>query len=919
MAGRLLVVLSSVLLPAVLAAQEFQPPSSGFSDRAAAFPHGSALDGLRIVVSPGHGWEGGTGGGFQRSLYKWAGCGACEGIVEDLLNAELCTDHLVPMLRLAGARVYDARQVDRQPAAVLADDGDAGYVERGPWQQGASPALGYGNDYRALHAPKGGHATWRLDVPAAGDYWVHARWAAGTNRCPDARFRVAHAGGAAAFTVDQRIDGSTWVALGRFRFEAGPATVVLEPPAAGDCHVIADAVRLGGGVDPASGRPWWQVSALQWLASQGAPGLADASDVTARPAHANALGADLFLSFHADAGGTTRTTGSSTYRYNCGIADTAYKPLDPAVCDRPAGSASLQYAIQGPVVADLRAEWDPGWVDRGRLVANFGELRVLEGIPGILFESAFFDGTETAAGLLRPDNRSLHDPRFRRTVARAIVRGVIAHAAPGATLPPEPPTHLAVRGNGGLLVATWRPVAGADGYRVHVATDGRGYDGGTVVGQPPATLGHVPAGRVALVRVTALNAGGESTASEAIAASAAPDGRPAAILVVNGFDRLDPWVREDRNRRDYALEHGIALAGAGHAFDGAADEALRDGDVPLAGYAMADWVLGRESAEHETFATDMQVLVAAWLDAGGCLVASGTEIAWDLGALGGPADQAFLAGRLGATYASDDAGTRTIAAPGDGAFAGLPAFAFGGADAVYDTPYPDVLAPVGTATAALRYASGDVAATALADAPGRAMLLGFPIEAIPDRDVRTALLDRLVAFCDAAGDPGGPDAGGPDAIDDAATASDLPPEAAGPDEAGVPPESGDLPANDADLPPADAPDAATWPEDAGNGADAPEGPDPDVPAGPPDDPADADAGVPTDRGDRIDAPPHADLPRDVATGDGPDAPGGARTGGGCAAGGRSPVATAWPWWVLPLLAWRVARVRRQRLRRNRRP
>ena len=777
MAGRsavfISIVLAVVAVGPVATAQEFQPPASGWSPRALAFPWGSALQGVHIAVSPGHGWLI-ADGAFQRDPWRWDFCGGCDAIVEDLLNAETCADHLVPLLRQAGAKVHVARELDRQAHEVVLDDGDAGYAEQGPWQAGATAGLGYGGTYRALHAPAGGAAVWSVEVPAAGDYWVQVRYAAGPNRCPDARFGVVHAGGRSDFEVDQRRDGSTWVYLARLGFEAGPASVVVEAPAQGDCYVIADAVRLGGGVDGATGLPRWQMGAVHWLPFAGAAGIEGQGDVTVRPVWANGIGADLFVSLHANAGGATTSSGTSTYRYNCGTG-VRWQPLDPAACDQPPGSAALQSSVQDRIVQDLRAEWDPAWNDGGDLVANFGELRPLDGIPGFLVEAAFFDGVAAAPGHRYPDNRSLHDPRFRHLLARGVARAIQDVLAPGTPFPPEPPTHLALRNDGaGSLLASWRPVPTARGYRVYVALGGRGFDGGTVVQGTSLGLPLSGDGTPVFVRVSSLNEGGESPASEAVGARRRVDGGPADVLLVNGFDRVDAWVREDANHHDYAVDHGRAIAGAaagGWAFDGASNEAIVDGDVSLEPYRVVDWILGRESSESEALSDAEQARAAAFLDRGGCLLASGTEVAWDLGALGADSDRAFLGDRLGAAFVDDDAGTRQVDAAADGPLQGVPAFAFDdGTGGTYDAKYPDVLAPAAGARSILHYAGGAVAGVSRDQGAGRSILLGFPFETVVDRGAAGLLMERMLAFC---GTPTPPGASVGDGDDDAATVGDI--------------------------------------------------------------------------------------------------------------------------------------------------
>ena len=113
---------------------------------------------------------------------------------------------------------------------------------------------------------------------------------------------------------------------------------------------------------------------------------------------------------HVLAGGGT---GTSSFIYNGGAT---------------AGSAALQTAIHDRIVRDVRSSYDAGWVDRGKRQANFGEVRLLSTMPGVLLELAFHDQPGST------DHRALHDPEFRRIAGRAIARGVLRYFAPGAPL-----------------------------------------------------------------------------------------------------------------------------------------------------------------------------------------------------------------------------------------------------------------------------------------------------------------------------------------------------------------------------------------------------------------------------------------------------------------------------------------------------
>ncbi len=98
-------------------------------------------------------------------------------------------------------------------------------------------------------------ATWQIAVPADGHYTVYARWTAHPNRASDATYRVAHAEGEAAVSVNQRENGAAWQALGRYAFSAQDgATVTLTDAANG--YVIADGVMLVPDSLPADRAEW---------------------------------------------------------------------------------------------------------------------------------------------------------------------------------------------------------------------------------------------------------------------------------------------------------------------------------------------------------------------------------------------------------------------------------------------------------------------------------------------------------------------------------------------------------------------------------------------------------------------------------------------------------------------------------------
>ncbi len=738
-----------------------QPPVYGQGQ-----PQG-ALSGKTVFLSAGHGWYWtGSHWATQRPSY-------CD-LVEDLSNAEIVNNYLLTYLWNAGAEVWTVRERDMNTHEVIVDnDGGApGYQETGTWNTSVYP--GYqGLTYRYSYATitETATATWTPDLPADGAYGVYVWYREGTNRATDTLYRIQHAGGVTEMHLNQEVHGQTWVYLGTYYFRAGTGghltlsnrSQQYNPPQA----LIADAVRFGGGLGTVdygggpSGHPRYEEACLTWAPYQGAPPDRYPNDVVCRPLYSEwekskAAGTDaVYISWHSNGlnGGCTTDNprGTSTYIY---------------AADDPPGSGLLQDFVHAELIDDIRAAWDPLWTDRGRYTANFGEVRELSSMPGVLLELAFHDNSVDAA--------QLREPNFRRLAARAVYQGIVKYFAnrdgdPDPDLLPEPPCAVTARNSGpGQALLTWQaPPSGepygdpAGWYKVYISADGRAFDNGHIVTGTQALVDGLALETPYFFRVTALNAGGESyPCLTAGLRTTATGGRP-ATLVVDGFDRLDRhanlyeyvpdagWAArmylERMNGYDYIIQHGGALHACGVPFDFAANEAVAGGDVLLADYATVDWILGEESTYDETFSSSEQALVGAFLDGGGRLLVSGAEIGWDLDYLGSAEDRAFYNGYLKADYLGDDAGTYQVTGTA-GIFAGLPAFSFDdGTHGTYDVDYADYIAPLGGATVDLSYAGARSAAVEYSGGY-RLVYMGFPFEAIYPAAARQQVMCRVAGF-----------------------------------------------------------------------------------------------------------------------------------------------------------------------------
>jgi hypothetical protein len=202
------------------------------------------------------------------------------------------------------------------------------------------------------------------------------------------------------------------------------------------------------------------------------------------------------------------------------------------------------------------------------------------------------------------------------------------------------------------------------------------------------------------------------------------------VLVVDGFDRIfgGSWT-------DLRHDHAARVARLGQAAT-ASNEAVAEGEVDLTDFPVVIWLVGDESVADQTFDATERAVASAYLDAGGALIVSGSEVAYELRNTGAT----FLTS-LGAIYAADDANQNSV--KGVGPLAAIASFAFGTSASPYIEDFPDVLTTASGATIILRYGNDMVAGVGRA---GKSAVLGFPLETIESDAALTTLIDALITF-----------------------------------------------------------------------------------------------------------------------------------------------------------------------------
>jgi N-acetylmuramoyl-L-alanine amidase len=719
------------------------------------------LENKTVWVSAGHGWRWHQGDWRTQRTNT-------NGVVEDFSNIEAINYYLLKYLENAGANVWTVRERDMNKNEVIVDDESKGFSTTGNWSKSTAPGYNKSYSYIYTEAAETGRAIFTPTITESGYYWVSVFYREGNNRCQDTRYHIYHAGGESVVSINQEVHGMTWVYLGQYYFEKGTqGRVELSNKSSdGGQAIIADAVRFGGGMGTireaggVSGKPRFEEAATYYTQYQGFN--SREGDVTVRPEYAEwelAKGTleeqknAIYVSWHTNAGGGAGT-GTESFVYNNGATR---------------GSLELTNAIHKELVGDIRTEFDEKWRDRGVKKANFGELRRLRTLPGALIEIGFHDNTADAEAILTP--------QFRNLSARAVYQGIVRYyAAQAGVTPvflPEPPTHLMAQNQSkNQIKLTWQappitPAGGhaATGYKVYISKHGKAFTDGIEVNSNGYTFANLEAGMTYYFKVTATNAGGESFSTSVIAARTPKAGATnIEFLLVDGFDRIDRYAAitqndgkylgntkrlfiDRMNSYDYSFEYGKGLTAAGVSFDGASNEAVRDLRIELKPYKGVCWFLGEESTADATLDVNERTIIRRYLDGGGGLIISGSELAFDVARSGGT-DPWFFSKYLKARYDGDDAETYNFEGDSKGIMKNLKGTFDNSTNGTFDVDYPDLLNPTGGAKAILSY-SGGKKGTAAICYDGRDFKVinyGFPLETVTDETVRNELIVRSVKF-----------------------------------------------------------------------------------------------------------------------------------------------------------------------------
>ncbi len=312
---------------------------------------------------------------------------------------------------------------------------------------------------------------------------------------------------------------------------------------------------------------------------------------------------------------------------------------------------------------------------------------------------------------------------------------------------PEPPVLLSAEVSGASEATLRWSLSQCEQVRVYQSEDGSAWSAietlsATATG---TTVGGLSEGVPHYFKLTALQGVGESADSDVLGVMS--NSGTTRILIVEGNDR---WVAEQGVNHAFLVRCGQAIEAYTNqvvAFDSCANDVVKSGSAALGGYDVVIWTLGEESSLQRTFNDTEQQLVEAYLDSGGSLFVSGSDVGWDLVELGTSADQAFFQNYLRATYVDDDAHTYSVAGVGGTIFDGF-GFSFDdGTGGSYDVRWPEQLTASGGSVANLAYSGGDGDYAGVQyEGTFRLVYLGFPFETIVGSTERDAVMAAVLDF-----------------------------------------------------------------------------------------------------------------------------------------------------------------------------
>ena len=323
-------------------------------------------------------------------------------------------------------------------------------------------------------------------------------------------------------------------------------------------------------------------------------------------------------------------------------------------------------------------------------------------------------------------------------------------------MPEKPKSFGAINNGSDQLRVVLNEDSNVEFYKVLLSEDGLTFSDTLIKTPNNLVLDSLVSEKIYYLKLSTINSVGESDYTEVLAAIPS-NNVELSNLIVNGFDRTS-----EGNTFNFIRQHAEAFHAKEQNFNSATNEAIEDGIIDLNDYSIVDYILGEESTVDETFNDSEKSLVADYLQNGGNLFVSGSEIAWDLDYKGNSADKNFIWNYLKVKYVDDAPFNQSntyykIELVQNNYISNLESFSFdNGSQGTYNVNWPDVFSPAADGSGFLKYQELDAPnqfAGIMYDGyfpngtmPGKVITLGFPFETIYPENSRNNLMSEIVDY-----------------------------------------------------------------------------------------------------------------------------------------------------------------------------
>ena len=303
----------------------------------------------------------------------------------------------------------------------------------------------------------------------------------------------------------------------------------------------------------------------------------------------------------------------------------------------------------------------------------------------------------------------------------------------------------------GKHILTWKcDTTNVMGYRLYRSSDGAAWtllmNESTLKAQTVSITESSPAVSYRVSSVLSTPGNPESILSNSmIVGTGTVSGK---ILIVDGFSRqLGDWRGAGHT---FAVNYGMSIAGAGYSVETIKRSLIDSQSVSLQSYKGIVWIAGDQSVNEDTvlFKAERDAL-KKYLEQGGCLLISGSEIGYAISKNSNSETNGFLNNYLKASFFNDNAGTSQASGISMSLFMDYPNINFA---QTYMIGYPDIISAYGGSGLCMNYSTGTGAGVSYTGTfgqstiEGKVVYIGFPLETIADETVFSGLITSSLDY-----------------------------------------------------------------------------------------------------------------------------------------------------------------------------